>query len=161
MIVALVLWVWRSWTNPRGLVDLHVLKDRNLRTGCVLVAMLGMCIYITIAILPLYYQEIMGYTAFAAGLVVGPRGIGSFIGSFFIGFLGSRMDNRKLMTAGFLGFAACSFIFGNGESVVRALHAADSDHAYRVCAQLCVCSDVHIDDVDDHQQKHGRGYGLC
>jgi len=113
LIVALVLWIWRSWTNPRGLVDLHVLKDRNLRTGCVLVSMLGMCIYITIAILPLYYQEIMGYTAFNAGLVVGPRGIGSFIGSFFIGFLGSRMDNRKLMTAGFLGFAVCSFIFGN------------------------------------------------
>ena len=112
LIVSLVLWIWRSWTNPRGLVDLHVLKDRNLRTGCILVAMLGMCIYITIAILPLYYQEIMGYTAFTAGLVVGPRGIGSFIGSFFIGFLGSRIDNRKLMSAGFIGFAVCSFIFG-------------------------------------------------
>ena len=112
LLVALVLWIWRSWSNPRGLVDLHVLKDRNLRTGCVLVAMLGMCIYITIAILPLYYQEIMGYTAFTAGLVVGPRGIGSFVGSFAIGFLGSRMDNRKLMTAGFIGFAICSFIFG-------------------------------------------------
>ncbi len=112
LIVALVLWIWRSWSNPKGLVDLHVLKDRNFRTGCVLVAMLGMCIYITIAILPLYYQEIMGYTAFTAGLVVGPRGIGSFIGSFVIGFLGSRMDNRKLMTAGFIGFAVCSFIFG-------------------------------------------------
>jgi DHA2 family multidrug resistance protein len=93
-------------------VDLHVLKDRNLRTGCVLVAMLGMCIYITIAILPLYYQEIMGYTAFTAGLVVGPRGVGSFIGSFFIGYLGSRIDNRKLMTIGFVGFAACALVFG-------------------------------------------------
>ena len=112
LVVALVLWIWRSWTNPRGLVDLHVLKDRNLRTGCVLVAMLGMCIYITIAILPLYYQEIMGYTAFTAGLVVGPRGIGSFIGSFFIGYLGSRIDNRKLMTIGFVGFAACALVFG-------------------------------------------------
>ena len=112
LVVALVLWIWRSWTNPRGLVDLHVLKDRNLRTGCVLVSMLGMCIYITIAILPLYYQEIMGYTAFSAGMVVGPRGIGSFIGSFFIGFLGSRIDNRKLMSAGFLGFAACALVFG-------------------------------------------------
>ncbi len=112
LIVSLVLWIWRSWTNPKGLVDLHVLKDRNLRTGCVLIAMLGMCIYITIAILPLYYQEILGYTAFTAGLVVGPRGIGSFIGSPVIGFLGSRIDNRKLMTAGFLGFAACTLIFG-------------------------------------------------
>src|SRR5664279_3160070 len=112
LVVALVGWIWRSWTNRKGLLDLHVLKDRNFRTGCVLVAMLGMCIYITIAILPLYYQEIMGYTAFTAGLVVGPRGIGSFIGSFVIGFLGSRMDNRKLLCAGFVGFAVCSFIFG-------------------------------------------------
>ena len=71
-----------------------------------------MCIYITIAILPLYYQEMLGYTAFTAGLVVGPRGIGSFIGSPVIGFLGSRIDNRKLLSAGFLGFGVCSLIFG-------------------------------------------------
>jgi len=113
MVVAFILWIWRSWTNPRGLVDLHILKNRNFRTGCFMIAMLGMCIYITIAILPLYYQEILGYTAFTAGLVVGPRGIGSFIGSPIIGFLGSRMDNRKLLFVGFLGFAACAFVFGN------------------------------------------------
>ncbi len=112
LIVALVLWIWRSWSNPRGLVDLHILKDRNFRTGCFMIALLGMCIYITIAILPLYYQEIMGYTAFAAGLIVGPRGIGSFVGSPIIGFLGSRVDNRKLLSLGFLGFAVCSYIFG-------------------------------------------------
>ncbi len=112
LVIALVLWIWHSWTHPKGLVDLHVLKDRNFRTGCFLVAMLGMCIYITIAILPLYYQEVLGYTAFTAGLVVGPRGIGSFIGSPIIGILGSRIDNRKLLSAGFLGFGLCSLIFG-------------------------------------------------
>jgi DHA2 family multidrug resistance protein len=112
LIVAFLLWIWRSWANPKGLVDLHIIKDRNFRTGCVMIAMLGMCLYITIAILPLYYQEILGYTAFTAGLVVFPRGVGSFIGSPIIGFLGSRIDNRKLLCAGFLGFAVCAFIFG-------------------------------------------------
>ena len=112
LIFAFIGWIWRSWTNPKGLVDLHILKDRNFRTGCILIALLGMCIYITIAILPLYYQEILGYTAFSAGLVVGPRGIGSFIGSPVIGILGSRIDNRKLLSAGFIGFGICSFIFG-------------------------------------------------
>ena len=116
LVVALLLWIWRSWANPKGLVDLHVIKDRNFRTGCLMIAMLGMCIYITIAILPLYYQEILGYTAFTAGLVVFPRGIGSFIGSPVIGFLGSRIDNRKLLCAGFLGFAVCAFIFGRSIS---------------------------------------------
>ena len=112
LVVSLILWIWHSWTHPNGLVDLHILKNRNFRTGCFLIAMLGMCIYITIAILPLYYQEVLGYTAFTAGLVVGPRGIGSFIGSPLIGFLGSRIDNRKLLCGGFLGFAACALVFG-------------------------------------------------
>jgi DHA2 family multidrug resistance protein len=113
VVIAFIGWVWRSWSNPKGLVDLHVLKDRNLRTGMIMVALLGMCMYITIAILPLYYQEILGYTAFTAGMVVAPRGIGSFVGSPVIGILGSRIDNRKLMCVGFLGLAICSFIFGS------------------------------------------------
>jgi MFS transporter, DHA2 family, multidrug resistance protein len=112
LVVALIGWIWHSWHKPQGLVDLHVLKNRNLRTGCLLIALLGMCIYITIAILPLYYQEVMGYTAFTAGLVVGPRGVGSFIGSPVIGVLGTHMDNRKLLCAGFIGFGLCALTFG-------------------------------------------------
>jgi len=112
LIVSLVGWIWRSWTYPKGLVDLHILKNRNFRTGCYLITLLGACIYITITILPLYYQEILGYTAFTAGLVVGPRGVGSFIGSPVIGILGSRIDNRKLLSAGFVGFGVCALFFG-------------------------------------------------
>lgn len=113
LVVALILWIWRSWTNPDGIVNLHILRDRNFRTGLILIALLGMCIYITITILPLYYQEVMGYTAFAAGLVVGPRGIGSFIGSPVIGILGTHFDNRKLLCGGFIGFGVCALIFGS------------------------------------------------
>jgi len=113
LIVALIGWIWRSWTNPGGIVNLHILRDRNFRTGLLLIALLGMCIYITITILPLFYQEVLGYTAFAAGLVVGPRGIGSFVGSPVIGILGSRMDNRKLLCGGFVGFGLCALMFGS------------------------------------------------
>ena len=111
LVTSLILWLWHSWTHPRGLVDLHVLKDRNFRTGCFMIAMLGMAIYITIAILPLYYQEVLGYTAFTAGLVVGPRGIGSFIGSPAVGFLGSRIDQRILLSGGFVAFGLCALVF--------------------------------------------------
>ncbi len=112
LVVSLVFWIWHSWTHPEGLVNLHVLKNHNFRVGCFILFVLGMCLYITISILPLFYQEILGYTAFTAGMVVAPRGIGSFIGSPMIGILGSRIDNRKLLTVGFLGFGICSIIFG-------------------------------------------------
>jgi DHA2 family multidrug resistance protein len=112
MVVALIGWIWRSWTNREGLLDLHVLKNHNFRTGCVLIAALGVCLYITISILPLYYQEILGYTAFNAGMVVGPRGIGAFFGSALVGFLATRVDKRMLITFGFIGFGVCALMFG-------------------------------------------------
>ena len=40
LVLGFIGWVWRSWTNRTGLVDLHVLKDRNFRTGCFLIALL-------------------------------------------------------------------------------------------------------------------------
>ena len=55
-------------------------ENRNFAVGCLLIFMLGFAIYITISILPLFYQEVLGYTALAAGIVVGPRGIGSMLG---------------------------------------------------------------------------------
>jgi len=93
-------------------VDLHVLKDRNFRTGCVLVAMLGMCIYITIAILPLYYQEVLGYTAFTAGLVVGPRGIWLIhrLAHYRLSWLAHRQPQAALRRIS--GIAVCAMIFG-------------------------------------------------
>jgi DHA2 family multidrug resistance protein len=113
LLTTLALWLWRCWKKPGSLVDLRVLKDRNFRTGCLLIFMLGMCLYITISILPLYYQEILGYTAFTAGMVVGPRGIGSLIGSPVIGILATRVDQRKLMSLGFVGFGLCALVFGS------------------------------------------------
>ena len=156
LIAAFVGWVWRSWFHERGLVDLHVLKDRNFRTGCFLIALLGMCIYITIAILPLYFQEILGYTAFSAGLVVGPRGIGSFIGSPIIGFLGSRIDPRKLLSVGFIGFGVCSLIFGTVNLDIGPHHAVDSHHAHRLCAQLCVRAAGHAVHIDHFARGDGE-----
>ena len=156
LIIALVLWIWRSWTNPKGLVDLHILKDRNFRTGCFMIAMLGMCIYITIAILPLYYQEILGYTAFTAGLVVGPRGIGSFIGSPIIGFLGSRIDHRKLLCARLSRFRRLLLHLRQREPRHWALHAAACPSAHRLRAELCVCAAGHDDHLHHLPQRDGQ-----
>ena len=112
LVIALTWFIIHSWRNKNGLVDLKILKNRNFGVGCLLISLLGVAIYITITMLPLYYQEVMGYTAFAAGIVVGPRGIGSILGMPIIGWLSSKVDNRILMTLGFTGFGICSIIFG-------------------------------------------------
>jgi MFS transporter, DHA2 family, multidrug resistance protein len=109
--ISLFWFVWHCWRARDPLVKLQVLKDRNFAVGCLLIFMLGFTIYITISILPLFYQEVLGYTALAAGIVVGPRGLGSMVGLPVIGAISAKVDNRYLMCAGFLSFGVCTLYF--------------------------------------------------
>jgi DHA2 family multidrug resistance protein len=60
----------------------------------------------------LFYQELMGYTALAAGWAVSPRGIGAITAMPVIGYLTAKMDNRWLIAFGFALFGAASIWFG-------------------------------------------------
>jgi DHA2 family multidrug resistance protein len=111
LLTTLFWFIVHSWRHKNPLVNLRVLKNRNFAVGCLLIGMLGIAIYTTITILPLYYQEVMGYTALTAGIVVGPRGIGSMLGLPVVGVISNKVDNRYLMSAGFVVFGACSILF--------------------------------------------------
>ena len=113
VVIAFVLFMIHAMRSKSPLVNLRIFKDRNFAVGCLLMLMLGVSIYSTITILPLFYQELLGYTAFAAGLVVGPRGIGSIVGMPVIGLLSAKVDARYLLTFGFAVFGVTSLIFGN------------------------------------------------
>ena len=62
--------------------------------------------------LPLFYQELLGYTASAAGWAVSPRGIGAILAMPIIGILTSKLDNRWLIASGFVMFGVSSLRFG-------------------------------------------------
>ena len=113
VVTGFIAFVYRCLKAKDPLVSLKVLKNRNFAVGCGLIFMLGCALYSTITILPLFYQELLGYTAFAAGMVVGPRGIGSILGMPVIAYLGNKMDPRVLLSLGFAGFAVCSLFFAN------------------------------------------------
>jgi DHA2 family multidrug resistance protein len=112
-ITGFIWFCYHSFTKKNPLVDLKVLKDRNFRIGCILIFMFGIGIYSTITVLPLFYQELLGYTAFTAGLVVAPRGIGAICAMPIIGYLSSKVDPRYLLTFGFFVFGLTTLYFGN------------------------------------------------
>lgn len=113
MIIGFVWFVYQSWFGKNPLVDLRVLKDRNFLLGSILIFMFGIGIYSTVTVLPLFYQELLGYTAFTAGLVVAPRGLGAICGMPVIGYLSNKLDPRWLLTFGFLVFGCTTFYFGS------------------------------------------------
>ncbi len=113
LVISFVWFVWHSWTKKDALVDLKVFKDRNFLVGSTLIFLFGVAIYSTTTVLPLFYQELLGYTAFTAGVAVAPRGIGAICGMPVIGFLSNKVDPRFLLTFGFGLFGLTTLYFGN------------------------------------------------
>ncbi len=77
LVVALVAFLIRELTHDKPLVDLRIFRNRNFLVGCVLIFLFGAVVYALITLLPLFFQELLGYTALAAGLAVAPRGLGA------------------------------------------------------------------------------------
>jgi len=115
LVVAFVLFIIRELTSDNPLVDLRVFRHRNFRLGCILIGLFGAAIYGLITLLPLFYQELLGYTASAAGWAVSPRGIGAIIAMPIIGILTSKLDNRWLIASGFAMFGLSSLRFGQAD----------------------------------------------
>ncbi len=112
LITCFVLFLIRELRHKQPLVDLKVFRHRNFTLGCLLIGLFGAAIYGMITLLPLFYQELMGYTALAAGWAVSPRGIGAILAMPIIGYLTAKIDNRWLIMFGFLLFAIASLWFG-------------------------------------------------
>jgi DHA2 family multidrug resistance protein len=76
--VALILFVMVEWNTKNPVVDLRVFRDRSFTAGNVIMFGGFFCLFGSIFLLPLYLQKLMDYTAFWAGLVLGPGGLASF-----------------------------------------------------------------------------------
>jgi DHA2 family multidrug resistance protein len=112
LVISLMAFLVRELRHRQPLVDLKIFRHRNFTLGCVLIGLFGASIYGLITLLPLFYQELLGYTAFAAGWAVSPRGIGAICAMPVIGYLTAKMDNRWLIAFGFFLFGAASLWFG-------------------------------------------------
>jgi DHA2 family multidrug resistance protein len=108
--VGFVLWELRV---KHPLVDLRILKNRNFAVGVVMIALLGMVLYSTLAMLPLYLQSLMGYTAMDSGMAISPRGFGAVLSMILVSQLITRVDARLLICVGFGILAYASSLLAN------------------------------------------------
>ncbi|MGZ4815285.1 MAG: DHA2 family efflux MFS transporter permease subunit [Terriglobales bacterium] len=113
LIVSFVAFVIWEWNKHQPLVNLRVFRERNFALGCLLIALFGGVIYGLVTLLPLFYQELLGYPALNSGIAVSPRGLGAIIAMPLIGILTTRIDTRWLIASGFTIFALCSIWFSH------------------------------------------------
>lgn len=96
---ALVFFVVRELHTAHPVVNLSILKDRTYTAGMVLIFMTGFVLYGSIALLPIYLQSLMGYTAMLSGLVISPGGIAALLLMPVVGMLVSKRADARWMIA--------------------------------------------------------------
>jgi DHA2 family multidrug resistance protein len=81
-------------------VDFHLLKERNFLIATLTMFMLGLVLYGSTALLPIFLQTLLGYTALLSGLVLSPGGILVIILLPVVGKLLTRIESRWLVVCG-------------------------------------------------------------
>jgi DHA2 family multidrug resistance protein len=96
-LIGVVVWELRQ---KQPVIDFHVLKERNFALATLSMLVLGFVLYGSTALLPLFLQTLLGYTAMLSGLVLSPGGIVICIAMPAVGMLLRRYQARWLVIFG-------------------------------------------------------------
>jgi len=105
---AFYLFLVHTFTAEKPFVRPALFRDRNFAAGVIFIAVVGLTYYASLALQPAYLQELVNYPVVSAGIVMGPRGVGTMAAMVVVGRLVGRVDTRLLLGAG-LGLTAWTF----------------------------------------------------
>jgi DHA2 family multidrug resistance protein len=108
-VVGLTAFVFRELYGADPLVHLRLLRYRSFAAGITLVTVLGLVLYGSLVLLPLFMQTLLGWTAVTTGIWTSPRGVGTALCMPLVGYLlGKGWDGRWMVV---FGFAVASIAF--------------------------------------------------
>ncbi len=101
-LAAAALWMFviHTMTRRDTILPSLLFRDRNLAICTLLVLVIMGILLASSALLPPFLQRLMGHTAYSAGLVTAPRGLGLFLAMILAGRLVRVVDARLLILAG-------------------------------------------------------------
>lgn len=98
----LAIFVVNELLRAHPVVELRVFRERTYSIGVFLMTMIGVGLYGSTVLIPIFLQTLLGYSSFNAGVAMLPRGLGSFIAMPLVGMMMSKIEPRKLLFSGLL-----------------------------------------------------------
>jgi DHA2 family multidrug resistance protein len=94
-------------TAKRPVVNLHVMGDRNFALGVTMIGAMAFILYSSAVLIPQFAQQVIGYTATLAGLILSPGGVVIILLIPFVTRLLPIIPTKYLICTGFIlmGFA--------------------------------------------------------
>jgi EmrB/QacA subfamily drug resistance transporter len=101
-IVLIATFVWHAFRPEHPLIDLRLLKNRQLSVSTVAMFLFAMSFFGAGLLIPSYFLQVRGQSTLHAGLLVAPQGIGAMITMPIAGLLADRIPIRKIVIPGLL-----------------------------------------------------------
>ncbi len=98
--IAIIAFFWHEWTTDHPVVNLRILRNRQLFAGTAFGLVLGFGLYASVFALPVFLQTLLGYSAWDTGLVILPGAIASALTMAIVGRLSNKFDARVLILIG-------------------------------------------------------------
>jgi DHA2 family multidrug resistance protein len=108
--IALSAFLWIELTSKKPLLNLKLLVRRNFGFGILANFLLGVALYGSVFILPVYLSRIQGYNAEQIGMVLAWTGLPQLLLIPLVPQLMRRFDPRLVIGMGFALFAASNFM---------------------------------------------------
>jgi MFS transporter, DHA2 family, multidrug resistance protein len=107
---AFVMLIFHELRFSEPILDLRILKIPVFSFSVSLIVAMSFALYGTGLLNPVFLQELMGYTAWKAGLVLAPRGLGTMAAMLLVGQMARfRYDTRPMIGVGFVLMAVGLF----------------------------------------------------
>ncbi|WP_419799667.1 MAG: DHA2 family efflux MFS transporter permease subunit [Terasakiella sp.] len=116
MTISGILMFWRELTIENPVVNLRAFNDENFAIGSFYSFIVGIGLYGSVYLMPLFLASVRGYNAVEIGKVVMVTGIFQFLSAPIAGALSKKIDLRLMLTIGL-------FLFGMGLYLNTGLNA--------------------------------------
>jgi DHA2 family multidrug resistance protein len=101
----LALFLWRSSHAAHPVLRLVALKRRSFALGCLLSFCLGVGLYGSVYLMPVFLAFVRGHDALEIGIIMLVTGVAQLVTAPFAALLESRIGARSLTAVGFALFA--------------------------------------------------------
>ncbi|HKO03944.1 MAG TPA: DHA2 family efflux MFS transporter permease subunit [Candidatus Acidoferrales bacterium] len=110
-LVGLVLW---EWFYKKPIVDVRLFRNLNFLGASGMMFVLGIMLFSSLVMMPLYLQTLMGYTAESAGLVLSGGGVLLLFLMPIVGVLTTKVQARFIVAFGWLALAIGMYVSTQG-----------------------------------------------
>lgn len=100
--LALYLFIVHIFTHPQPFIEPGLFKDRNFSVGLVFIFIVGLILLATMALLPPFMQNLMGYPVIDVGYLLAPRGVGTMTAMVVVGRVSGKVDVRYQLLLGLI-----------------------------------------------------------